>query len=364
MNDTSYKNKIVSWVENHAIVNHFNDFFTSNICAYKGTSVVLTSQNNRDKERIKRVPEGTSSASSSNRTKSTLPSTESSKRSIREYRSSAATSPSKKIPEVMKVDIHVMSSKASPNPKGCNRNQPLCVDCCNAVPTRRQGRVLNLAKVEIVVCTPRSEFQLCFFHAKKHYVYYSTDPRFDVSGDIDEIFQSENRDTEFVNDQKEYSYTNVTYLTRNIAAKLHSNISPVKSCAENQGLRMECPSDCEGGDSCQNKQLSFLRSLNNFDKRLVRKPTNTDKGDGLFAEKDYSPGELMIEFTGQAFLYENGKKFPDSNYIMHLQNNCYIDAEHYGNLSRFINHSCDPNTTVEKYLVRLRLWVTYNSFRK
>ena len=30
-------------------------------------------------------------------------------------------------------------------------------------------------------------------------------------------------------------------------------------------------------------------------------------------------------------------------YIMEIENGFYVDGKHKGNLSRFINHSCDPN---------------------
>jgi hypothetical protein len=266
------------------------------------------------------------------------------------------------------VEFKVKPFRSSPNPKGCNRNERLCENCCSEAPVPRKNKepkLQNWARVEVVeMSTPRKVYQVCFVHAKRYHYDYSIQSQYEIKGDIDEIYKEENRDSEFVNEPKEYDEIYVSLLPGNIADKIRSNISPVKECAQNKGLRIECPSDCDGGSSCENKQLSFIRSINNFDKRLVRKPTNTEKGDGLFAAKDYSPGELMIEFIGQAFLNEGGTDFPNTKYIMQLQDNCYIDAEKFGNLSRFINHSCDPNATVEKYTVRLRLFVAYNSFRK
>jgi len=81
---------------------------------------------------------------------------------------------------------------------------------------------------------------------------------------------------------------------------------------------------------------------------LLEKPTNSTKGDGLFALKKYAIGEVISEYCGKAFLLKKGEVLPDSNYIMHLKGNCYLDAKEYGNLSRFVNHSCDPNATIEK----------------
>jgi hypothetical protein len=34
---------------------------------------------------------------------------------------------------------------------------------------------------------------------------------------------------------------------------------------------------------------------------------------------------------------------------MEIDPNTFIDAEYYGNMSRFINHSCNPNCRTEKY---------------
>jgi len=64
-------------------------------------------------------------------------------------------------------------------------------------------------------------------------------------------------------------------------------------------------------------------------------------------------GDLVIEYIGEVVdsiekdkrLMEWSKEFPnDPNfYIMQLQAGWFIDAREQGNLSRFINHSCDPN---------------------
>jgi SET domain-containing protein len=82
--------------------------------------------------------------------------------------------------------------------------------------------------------------------------------------------------------------------------------------------------------------------------RFARKATNSAKGDGLFALKKYAIGEVISEYCGKALLLKKDEVLPDSKYIMHLKENVYLDAKEYGNLSRFVNHSCDPNATIEK----------------
>ena len=56
-------------------------------------------------------------------------------------------------------------------------------------------------------------------------------------------------------------------------------------------------------------------------------------------------GEVINEKTKNTRLEEWTKEHPnDPNfYIMELQAGWFIDAREYGNLSRFINHGCDPN---------------------
>ena len=52
-----------------------------------------------------------------------------------------------------------------------------------------------------------------------------------------------------------------------------------------------------------------------------------------------------LEFQRRAKEYDREKKH---YYFMALNSEIIIDATHQGNLSRFINHSCDPNTKTQK----------------
>jgi hypothetical protein len=59
-------------------------------------------------------------------------------------------------------------------------------------------------------------------------------------------------------------------------------------------------------------------------------------------------GEVIDEAEKERRLMEWSKEHPnDPNfYIMGLGSGWYVDAREYANLSRFINHSCDPNCQV------------------
>ena len=68
---------------------------------------------------------------------------------------------------------------------------------------------------------------------------------------------------------------------------------------------------------------------------------------------DVKVGDLILEYVGEVLtekeiayrLEEHEREKPnDPNfYIMELQNGWFIDARDKGSLSRFINHSCEPN---------------------
>lgn len=48
------------------------------------------------------------------------------------------------------------------------------------------------------------------------------------------------------------------------------------------------------------------------------------------------------------------KRLSDTNfYLCEVSSNMVIDATDKGNMSRFINHSCEPNTEMQKWLVML-----------
>ena len=64
----------------------------------------------------------------------------------------------------------------------------------------------------------------------------------------------------------------------------------------------------------------------------------------------------MIEYVGEVIFVKEFKKrfekYADQNiehfYFMSLQNDLFIDATRKGNISRYFNHSCDPNCETQK----------------
>lgn len=78
-----------------------------------------------------------------------------------------------------------------------------------------------------------------------------------------------------------------------------------------------------------------------------------------------------MEYVGEVLDYEQFYKraqtYSDENnlhhYFMSLKGDTVIDATMKGNISRFINHSCDPNAETQKWTVNGELRIGFFSKR-
>ena len=119
----------------------------------------------------------------------------------------------------------------------------------------------------------------------------------------------------------------------------------------------ECNNNCSCFvDGCSNRVIQ--KGLN---KKLMLKYINKTKGFGLFADEDIKKGEFVCEYVGCIIRKEEAERKIDlnhkkqkANYVLQVKEcyekiniNTYIDAEEYGNVGRFINHSCNPNLVYE-----------------
>ena len=95
----------------------------------------------------------------------------------------------------------------------------------------------------------------------------------------------------------------------------------------NRSLMIECGERCACGNYCTNRNFKTKNNAN------IQYISTSLKGYGLKSAKDSK--KLMKRFKN----YSDNDHF----YIMSFANNLYIDATKKGNLSRFFNHSCDPN---------------------
>lgn len=116
-----------------------------------------------------------------------------------------------------------------------------------------------------------------------------------------------------------------------------------------------CESTC--GKNCQNQR---------FQKRQYApiKVFKTEmKGFGVLAEDDLEPNQFIYEYIGEVIdeeefrdrMIDYDEQHLKHFYFMMLQNGEFIDATKKGALARFINHSCNPNAYVNKWVVNGKL---------
>jgi uncharacterized protein len=75
-------------------------------------------------------------------------------------------------------------------------------------------------------------------------------------------------------------------------------------------------------------------------------------GKGVFAREHIPAGTRLIEYTGERIDQEEGdRRYPwddDAPYhtmLFTIEDDLIVDGGVGGNISRYINHSCDPNCT-------------------
>lgn len=112
---------------------------------------------------------------------------------------------------------------------------------------------------------------------------------------------------------------------------------------------LECHRNCKcRSDVCTNQVLSRgpLLYLTTYD--------TVGKGQGLKTNAPIPKSTFVCEYLGELIGKQEAKnrlhRHQNSNYLLTVNEQFskslsrhYIDARHYGNLARFINHSCAPN---------------------
>ncbi|XP_053667793.1 nuclear receptor binding SET domain protein [Anopheles marshallii] len=128
---------------------------------------------------------------------------------------------------------------------------------------------------------------------------------------------------------------------------------PTSACL-NRAIFMECSSKtCPAKERCSNQR---------FTKRMypgleVRNFAN--KGFGLVALDNLQNGQFVIEYVGEVI---NTEEFDrrvqtmqtakeENYYFLTVEPDLTIDARAKGNVSRFINHSCEPNCETQKWTI-------------
>ncbi|CAK4636291.1 unnamed protein product [Aphanomyces euteiches] len=110
-------------------------------------------------------------------------------------------------------------------------------------------------------------------------------------------------------------------------------------------------------DGCYSRQLCRNQGFNNATREASVEPIASRFGVGLRAANGLSPGTFIMEYVGEVIdniecdtrlktMIEEGAT---SFYFMKVSSKRFIDATKFGNFSRFINHSCDPNASFEMW---------------
>ncbi|XP_076636697.1 SET domain containing 2 [Colletes latitarsis] len=129
----------------------------------------------------------------------------------------------------------------------------------------------------------------------------------------------------------------------------------------NRLLMIECGPRCVVGDRCTNKRFQ------NCEYAKCEVFRTEKKGFGLRAIADLLAGEFIMEYVGEVVdpkdFRRRAKEYSkDKNrhyYFMALKSDQIIDATMKGNVSRFINHSCDPNSETQKWTVNGELRIGF-----
>lgn len=121
---------------------------------------------------------------------------------------------------------------------------------------------------------------------------------------------------------------------------------------------MECvDQECNCGNGCQNQRFQRKQYAN------VSVIKTEKKGFGLRANVDLNSGDFIFEYIGEVIneptfrqrMIRYDKEGIKHFYFMSLTKNEFVDATKKGNLGRFCNHSCNPNSYVDKWVVGNKL---------
>lgn len=115
-----------------------------------------------------------------------------------------------------------------------------------------------------------------------------------------------------------------------------------------------------GTERCQNRQFAALKA------RVMKKTKfaegveviqTKDRGFGLRATRSFEPNQIIVEYCGEIISQEETEsrmkkiyKNNSSYYLMLFDQSMIIDATR-GSVARFVNHSCEPNCRMEKWIV-------------
>ncbi|XP_002121834.2 uncharacterized protein LOC778906 [Ciona intestinalis] len=138
---------------------------------------------------------------------------------------------------------------------------------------------------------------------------------------------------------------------------IHSLSSDVHGCGKeclNRLMYIECsPDTCPCRDKCANRCIQKQQ----WWKGLERFRTN-DRGWGVRTNSDIPEGQFLLEYVGEVVSEREFRRRTIENYNAHNDHYCVqleagtvIDGYRLANEGRFVNHSCQPNCEMQKWVV-------------
>lgn len=128
----------------------------------------------------------------------------------------------------------------------------------------------------------------------------------------------------------------------------------VKGCEAgsclNAVMMIECTEKNCHSKACENRHFARAQE-GELDHQVEIWWTGSDRGYGLRAAREIAKGQLVAEYVGEIVSQSSVQNW---RYVMSLPQGYAIDASLAGSPARFINHSCEPNSRAERWLVKGR----------
>ncbi|KAI1755829.1 hypothetical protein F4782DRAFT_538266 [Xylaria castorea] len=141
--------------------------------------------------------------------------------------------------------------------------------------------------------------------------------------------------------------------------------TPEDGCGEtcqNRIMLYECDAtNCNVGEKlCQNRAFARLQERTRAGGKFrvgVEVIKTSDRGYGIRANRCFQANQIIMEYTGEIITEDEcdrrmNEKYQDNQcyYLMSFDQNMIIDAT-TGSIARFVNHSCQPNSRMVKWIV-------------
>ena len=142
-----------------------------------------------------------------------------------------------------------------------------------------------------------------------------------------------------------------------------------KGCGDdclNRLLFIECGKGCQLDSLCRNKRFQ------NLENAAIEVFKTEWKGFGIRALAPLPRDTFLMEYVGEVLdnkqFRKRARQYAREEvqhfYFMALSKEFYVDATSRGNISRFINHSCNPNSETQKWTVNGELRVGFFTTRE